>query len=143
MEILPKGFHSPVTIYEVRGIGGDFNIFLPERKAIQTVELKPPLNIRYRILTGIQTIKTEHNGKLFKLDEMAGEIEVQQILCPLTNINISLIDEEGKEVTSDLYAKIIENMSETPLVYKVHFTSVPAEAETYMQKLLTSPVTGN
>jgi adenylate cyclase len=137
MEILPKGFHSPVTIYEVRGIGGDFNIFLPERKTIQVVELKRPLDIRYKILTGIQTIRTEHNGKLIKLEEMAGEIEVEQLLCPLTNIKISLFDKNGKEVTSDLYAKIIENMSESPQVYKIHFTSVPAEAETFIDKLLT------
>ena len=40
IEVVPKGVKAPITVFDVRGIGGDFNIFLPEKEKFELEELK-------------------------------------------------------------------------------------------------------
>ena len=41
MQVMPKGVKKPLTIHEVGGIGGDFQLFLPPKKEMTWIELKP------------------------------------------------------------------------------------------------------
>lgn len=62
IEVVQKGVKAPITVFDVRGIGGDFNIFLPEKEKIELEELKQPLSIRFTILVGKYAGDDFHRG---------------------------------------------------------------------------------
>ena len=64
------------------------------------------------------------------------EIQTDVMADKLTNLKISLFDNGGSEITSDLYGKVTEIFSESPPTFKVNFTSVPPEAEKFLEKIL-------
>jgi len=57
-----KRVKEPITVFDVRGIGGDFNIFLPEKEDIDLEELKQPLSTRFTILAGKYAGDESHRG---------------------------------------------------------------------------------
>jgi len=54
------------------------------------------------------------------------------------NLRISLYDPDDHEITDDLYGNVVAHLSESPPALLVHFTSLPAEAETLLAKFLGS-----
>lgn len=136
MEVMPKGVKKPITIYEVGGIGGDYNIFLPEKGEIELLELQQPLCVKFTILEGKHASDKMHEGMIARMVEKIAEIQTDVMADKLTNLKISLFDNGGTEITSDLYAKVTEIFSESPPIFKVNFTSVPPEAEEFLEKIL-------
>ena len=137
MEVMPKGVKKPITIYEVGGIGGDYNIFLPEKGEIELLELQQPLCVKFTILEGKHASDKMHEGTIARMVEKVAEIQTDVVADKLTNLKISLFDNGGSEITSDLYGKVTEIFSESPPMFKVNFTSVPPEAEEFLEKILT------
>lgn len=133
MEVRPKGFKDPITIYEVGGIGGAYDLYLPERKEIELLELRQPLPIQFMILKEKLANEDLFQGRLVGLAAEAAEIETGTELERLTNLKISLFDDEGYEITTELYAKVTKNFSETPTRFRVSFTSVPPEAKAFFK----------
>jgi adenylate cyclase len=138
MEVMPKGVKKPITIYEVGGIGAEFDLFLPEKKSIELVELATPLDIRFVLLSGKHAAKDSHEAKMVGVMTSCAEIQTEVEARKLDNIKISLFDSEGKEITSDLYAKVTEEPSESSHTFRAHFTSVPPEAEDFLERVLAS-----
>ncbi|MEA2039408.1 MAG: adenylate/guanylate cyclase domain-containing protein [Thermodesulfobacteriota bacterium] len=135
MEVMPKGVKKPIMIYEVGGIGGEFNLFLPDKKEIELLEIEQPLCVRFTILEGKHAGEDEHEGSLTRMVSKAAEIQTQVVVDKLTNLKISLFDYEGKRVTADLYAKVTKELPGLPPAFKVSFTSVPREARVFFEGL--------
>ena len=55
---------------------------------------------------------------------------------PLSNIKISLFGMDGKCITSNLYAKVTGKSAVSRDAFRVAFTSVPPEGETFIRKIL-------
>ena len=51
----------------------------------------------------------------------------------LKNLKIHLFDDEGAEITTDLYGKVTRIVSKDPFVMMVQFTSVPPEATAFFR----------
>lgn len=134
MEMIPKGLSQPVTIYEIGGIGGDFNIYLPKKKSLQLPELSPPIVIQCKILTENQVINKVHKGKLTRLGDMEAVIRTKRSFRKHTNLKISLLDETGKTVSGDLYARVTDGISQSPLEFLVLFTSMVPEAFEFLER---------
>jgi adenylate cyclase len=64
VEVVPKGVKKPITIYEIGGIGGDFNIYLPEKMEVQLFELLEPLPVRFNTISEKHIGKKNHDGQL-------------------------------------------------------------------------------
>lgn len=137
MEVMPKGVKRPITIYEVGGIRGDYNIFLPEKEQIEFMELQRLLRIKFTILEGKHASNEMYEGTIARMAERSVEVQTDVMAERLTNLKISLCNNDGDEITSDLYGKITEIFSESPPTFKVNFTSVPPEAEDFLKKILT------
>lgn len=133
MEVMPKGVKRPITIYQIGGIGGDFKLYLPEKKDLALVTLKTPFMIRFTILEGKHAGDEEHEGIIAKMLGKMAEIQADMVAEKLTNLKISLFDGDGKEITSDLYAKVTENVTEKPPIFRVNFTSIPPEAKEHIE----------
>lgn len=134
MEVMPKGISNPITIYEIGGLGGDFNLFLPEKAEVELIQLHQPLVILFTILSGKHAGECMYRGTVIKLNAEVAEIQTHVRANKLTNIKISLFDEKENEVATDLYAKIIKTLSTSPSIFRIHFTSIPPEAQTFLEK---------
>jgi adenylate cyclase len=69
------------------------------------------------------------------LDNVA-EIRAGITADKLTNLKISVSDYDGKEITTDLYAKVTKTVSDNPAVFRVNFTSIPPEAEGFLRGVI-------
>ncbi len=142
MEVMPKGVKQPITIYEIGGISGNFNIFLPEKETIELVELQQPLAIGLTILEGKHAGVGSYQGIVIQMGNTVADIQADVTVDPLVNLKLSLFDNDGNEITSDLYAKVIEILSELPSIFRINFTSVPPKAKVFFKKTLSSQTQG-
>ncbi|MDD5285113.1 MAG: adenylate/guanylate cyclase domain-containing protein [Desulfuromonadaceae bacterium] len=135
LEVMPKGVKTPITIYEVGGIGCTFNLFLPEQRSEDMPELLWPLEIRFAPLVdkdaGIET----HNGLVKKLSERVAEVHAEISMEKLTNLRISLLDHLGATIATDIYAKVIDHVAGRPSAFRIHFTSIAPETVALMKQM--------
>ena len=139
IEVMPKGVKKPITIYEVGGIRGEFDLFLPEKVDAELMELSRPILIEFIILEGKHAGETRYVGTLDRLFEKTAQISAEISVDKLVNLKISLFDYDKSEITSDLYAKVIKNVSKDPAVFHISLTSVPPEAATFFEHVAVKP----
>ena len=140
MEVMPKGVKEPITIYEVGGIGGEFDIALPKKRSQPLVALERPILIEYLLLEEKHAGDQTYPGRITHLLPTLAEMDVE-VACPtLTNIKISVFDKQRVKLTDDLYGKVTTVVSEMPPRLRVAFTSIPQEAAAFFDQLLA--VTG-
>lgn len=131
-QVMPKGVKKPLTIHEVGGIGGDFQLFLPPKPEITWRDLEPGLPVQFTVVDWKHTGELGHGGAITKIAPHMVEIHSQVLPSPLANLRISLYDPCDHEITDDLYGKVVAHLSESPPAFLVHFTSVPPEAEAFL-----------
>ena len=136
LRVMPKGVKKPLTIHEVGGIGGDFQLFLPPKKERTWIELEPGLPVQFTVVDWKHTGELGHGGAITKIAHKMVEIHSEVLPSPLANLRISLYDPDDHEISDDLYGKVVAHLAESPPAFLVHFTSVPPEAETFLAKFL-------
>ena len=136
MKVMPKGVKKPLTIHEVGGIGGDFQVFLPPKKEITWIELKQGLPVQFTVVDWKHTGKLGHEGAITKITHNMVEIHSEVLPSSLANLRICLYDPCDHEITDDLYGKVVAYLSESPPALLVNFTSVPPEAEAFLSNFL-------
>ncbi len=141
MQVMPKGVKEPLTIYEVGGIGGDYQLFLPIQAEVAWIELTRQLPIRFTVLAGKHVGELQHHGAIVKMAPQMAEITGEILPSRLANLRLSLYDPDGLAITDDLYAKVVTHLSEAPPIFHVNFTSIPPEAATFLAKFAGSPLT--
>ncbi len=134
MEVMPKGFKEPITIHEVGGIGGEYDLFLPEKKDAVLLALRHPLPVRFSLFSGKHAGDALFDGQVVRLAADAGDIRSDMAPEQLTNLKLSLFDDEGYEITTEMYAKVTKTLSDSPPVFRVRFTSVPKEAKAFFKE---------
>jgi hypothetical protein len=77
-----------------------------------------------------------HGGAITKIAHNRVEIRSEVLPSPLANLRISLYDPDDREISDDLYGKVVTLLSEPPPAFLVHFTSTPPEAEAFLAKFL-------
>ena len=133
MEVMPKGVRKPLTIYEVGGIGGNYNLFLPEKKRSELAELERPFAIYFKVLDGKNVAGESFKGRIIKMAGTEAEIHADLITDRLSNIRIILAGTGSNETTPDVYAKVTENISAVPPVFRVCLTSAQPDVQTFMK----------
>ena len=101
----PKGVKEPLTLYEVGGIGGEYNLFLPERKD-ELFVLHEEIPLRYTVLEEKHVDRTVFKGCLVKLSAKGAEVRSENPVAPLSNIKMGFIDINGEGIAGDLYGKV-------------------------------------
>ena len=79
MEVMPKGLDAPVTIYDIGGVGGTFNVFLPEKKETRLGELNVPIGIEFTVLSGKYASMEYNRGTIHRLHAGAADIHADKI----------------------------------------------------------------
>ena len=137
MEVEPKGVKEPITIYEVGGMGGEHNLFLPEQQE-DLSPLTAEIEIRYTVLEEKFAGRTVLEGHLVKLSTREAEVFSEHPVPPLSNLKIQVIDTEGRVVPGDLYGKVVGQPEDDHTRFYLRFTSMPSEIATFVRGLLAS-----
>jgi len=136
MKVRPKGVKTPITIYEVGGIGGGFNRYLPEKRQNEMVELSRSLSARFSIFDGKHATEEIFEGIVAKLGPDAATIYNSASVERWINIKISILDTDTQETAADLYGKITECDSKSAHTFKVHFTYASSAAKTAIAEFI-------
>ncbi len=131
-EVLPKGAETPLRIYEVGGIAGQYNLALEERDP-GLVTLTRQIPLRYTALEGKSVGKKGLKGSVVRLSKKRAEIVFEGPVEMLTNLKMNLEDVDEKLSARDFYGKVIERSGENGQTHVVRFTSVPSEVDAYFQ----------
>ncbi|PHJ56361.1 adenylate cyclase [Nostoc linckia z18] len=135
LQIKPKGIKDPVTIFDIRGIGGEYNLFLPEDDEAM-VSLNQELPVEYSILQGKQAGGTVFTGALVCLSEKAAQLQSLHSLEPLSNLKLKLlIEAESTTEEEHIYAKVIKQIDVENQLFLIRFTAIPPKAIALLNSL--------
>lgn len=136
-EVYTKGVKKPVTIYDVAGIGGEYNLFLKQQEE-EFFPLAETIPIQYAILDGKHVSAVMLKGNLVKLSAKGAEVRSQSPVVALSNIKFNLLTSNTPDSASeDIYAKVIEKKTDNGN-FCIHFTSLPPDIEAMLDKLYES-----
>ncbi|MGK7873704.1 MAG: adenylate/guanylate cyclase domain-containing protein [Xenococcaceae cyanobacterium] len=142
-QVKPKGVKQPITIYEVSGIGGFHNIFLPREEEI-FLPLAEEIPLQYTMLEGKHLDGRAFKGSLVKLSAKGAEVrcyqfEEEAVPSPLTNIKLNLLAPDNQaDASEDIYAKVLEKKASEPGSFYIYFTAKPPEIEARLEALYQS-----
>jgi len=141
VQVMPKGVKEPITIYDVTGIGGELNVFLPEKEEVEFVALPEPIPVQFSILSDKHASDEVYEGRVERLAEKVAEVRAHVTPEKLENVKVSVFDPAGEAVTSDLYAKVTQVAPDASGAFTIYFASVPPEAEAYLEERIASGAT--
>jgi len=129
-KVKPKGVRQPIQIYEVGGVGGEYNLFLLKEEE-EFFTLPAAIPVQYTILEGKDVGERVFLGNLVKLSQKCAEIyckQDEQYIIPseLSNIKLNLFSRYsgGFKASENIYAKVLEKTSDKVGFY-ICFTSKP------------------
>ena len=141
-QVLPKGVKRPITIYDIGGIAGNYNLFLPQIEE-EFLALAEAIPIQYLVLEGKHMGDTVFKGKLVKLSAKGAVVNLdnvrqQEVPSGLSNIKLNLFNPENPEqVSEDIYAKVLEKPAESGSFY-IHFTAIPPVEKAKIESIYQS-----
>jgi adenylate cyclase len=133
-DVLPKGFETPLRIYEVGGIAGDFNIAL-DRKTPVFVLMSVHIPLIFTVLEEKAVGGKLLEAAVVKLSKYSAEIMTGASIETLANVKMNLVEVDEKLAARDFYGKIVERSGEERKRYLVRFTALPPEVDAYFQAL--------
>ncbi len=134
MSVDPKGVKEPITLYEVGGIGGNYNLYLPVTSA-HLIPLREEIPLRYSLVEDKRTRPQGLKGGIVKLSLAGAELRLESAIAPLANLRLRLFDANGAEIPGDLYIKVRGRAGDGSNVY-ASFTAVPPEVSLLFQNLM-------
>lgn len=148
MEVEPKGVSHPISIYDICGLGGIYNLELPSLSDSLQV-LPMPIPITYRILEEKHLGTEIFAGELRRLSPYGAEISADQDVPVLTNLKLHLqvYDQAQQlEIEGEIYAKVLKHQQSSQMgsaqvlrsqytqpIY-VHFTTVPNNLKSWISQ---------
>jgi adenylate cyclase len=138
MQVEAKGFEKPIVLYDLLGIGGEYNLFLPEPEAEAFFVPPQEIPLRYSVLEGIHLGRTVFEGSFVKLSVQGGEIRADGPGMPLSNLRIQVSGLNGEELPGSLYAKVLGRLTDSRASFAVRFTSMPPAIVAFFRGLAAS-----
>ncbi len=134
VEVHAKGMREALKCRDLLGHEGHPELSLKEDESVLTT-LHRPWPCRYLILTGKHLDGPMQPAILVSLSQRRAVIEVSTQLTPRANLLLRLEGEDGEEYAPELYAKVLNALSESGRRYLIHFTWVPPELQGRFQQL--------
>ncbi|MGB3205834.1 MAG: adenylate/guanylate cyclase domain-containing protein, partial [Crinalium sp.] len=136
MKVEPKGIKEPITLYDIGGVNGNYNIFLPAEED-NFCTLKEAVPLKYTVLDGKHVVGTLFEGSFIKVSANGAEIKSENHLNPLSNIKIKVLSVANDlNEFGDLYAKVTAKKTDSDQVFSIRFTSIPPDVEAFIDKWL-------
>lgn len=140
-QVKPKGVKRPISIYDVGGMGGKYNLFLPqEEETFFSLPEEIWLEFHYALLDGKHIGDSLFKGRLIKLSAKGALVRAERedghaVPQPLSNIKLTLLRPRNSvEDNRDIYAKVLDKSAE-PGSFYIHFTAKPTDIEVLLEAL--------
>ncbi len=134
-QVEPKGVKYPITLYDIGGIGGEYNLSLLKEEEI-IVSLSQAIPVEYVVLQGKHAVGTVFQGKLVGLSENGAQLATTNSLEPLNNLKLKLVHTStGDKSDDDLYAKVMQKITGHEHHFLIRFTAVPPKAMIFFKEL--------
>jgi adenylate cyclase len=133
--IVAKGFPDPIPAFEIKGIGGEYNLEI-EEVDLGLVDLATPADVKFRVMKSKNEEGDEQSGTLRQLSllgatlELSGEAKVEAF----QNLKMRVVGSDGALVDGDLYAKVMSGGSSCTL----RFTAIPPAVEAAIKARIAS-----
>ena len=132
-----KGIGHPVNLYDVIGLSGAYNVYVPEKKAETLTRLDPPLPIDCFSLEGKIISEAAIAGQIIRLGETVAEVSLARPVKPHSNLRILVAPQEKNDL-SEVYAKVLpsEALGQTASeeLICLQFTWLPEEVKIFLSK---------
>ncbi|NKB18609.1 MAG: adenylate/guanylate cyclase domain-containing protein, partial [Pseudanabaena sp. CRU_2_10] len=141
-QVQPKGVKQPITIYEVYGISGAYNLFLP-REEEEFFPLSGIIPVQYTFLEEKHISETIYQGSIVELSAKGAKVRSENaagVSQPPAQTNIKLkllVPNIPPELKEDIYAKVFDKPAENGSFY-IHFTAKPPAIQARLDALYES-----
>lgn len=136
-KVFPKGADTPLTLYEVGGIAGTYNLSL-EREDPSPSPIPRKIPVTCAVIGGKHVENRELTGDLVRLSRRNARValdrDLNRDLALWTNLKLNLADPPDELIQKDFYAKIVEKTGDGSFL--VRFTAVPPEIAAYFSAFL-------
>jgi adenylate cyclase len=127
-QVQPKGFDQSILIYEVYGVTGRHNLFLPKSEEV-FVTLNHPIAIQYTVIQGKQLDRASFAGQLTQLSLTGAKFStIQASPGAFANLKIQFAEPNG-----EAYAKVTE--SEDADGFYINFTRLPTAVKAWLNQI--------
>jgi hypothetical protein len=130
-----------VTLYEISGIRGAYELTLPEKPAATLVALAAPLPMACFLIEGKMVSETAIPGALLRLaGAHNAEATIAGQVTAYTNIRLTL-EPPGHPPLTDVYAKVVasEPLDTKGARVRLEFTSLPEDAKAFLTQAGQTP----
>jgi class 3 adenylate cyclase len=136
-----KGLDQPVTLYEISGIRGAYELTLPEKPAETLVTLAAPLPMACFLIEGKMVSETAIPGALLRLaGAHNAEATIEGQVTVYTNVRLTL-EPPGHAPLTDVYAKVVasEPLDTKAARVRLEFTALPEDAKAFLTQAGQTP----
>jgi len=134
MEFSAKGVATPMTLYEVEGLGGDSPLrYRRDRSSV--ARLETAIRVDFSVVSGGVVAPTTYSGSLVRLSADEAELQTDAVLAPLTDVRVQVFDRGGERLPGHLYGKVLAHEGAGT---RLGFTSVPPAMRAWLQTELVS-----
>jgi adenylate cyclase len=139
LQLGAKGFKEPVTVYELLGMRGKYELQLPARgEELRALIREIPVQIE--VIEGKHLSGTTIPGKLSSLSMREATIATATPIERLANLRIRFTGLNGVIIPGDLYGKVTSAAASSEEQLTVRFTSVPDEIKSFLRSTLANDI---
>jgi adenylate cyclase len=131
LAIQAKGFREPIEVYDLKGIGGRYKLFLPGRD-IASRRLAAEVAVRYTIVDDKAVGGPTLAGSLVAVGEAVAILKPGRPLRLFTELHLRIVGPGERELGGDVYAKVTETPGDDTVT--IHFTALPASLRRYLRE---------
>jgi len=125
----PKGARHPVQVYEISGIGGDYNLFV-DRVESEMMTLARAIPVDCTAVEGKHVCQPSFEGLLVKLSRHSAQLQSETEIELHSDLRIQLRGKDGH-----VYGKVLDK-TESDDHFLVHFSSLSPDASDMIAELI-------
>ena len=141
VELRAKGFPVPITAHDLLGLADRPHLAIERRQAV-LAPLLPPLPALVTVLEGKHEAMGARRVDIVALSPAAAELQAGSPLEVLVNVKLSLLAEDGRPLSGEVYGKVIPTPAGAIGPVHVRFTSVAPEARPHLEAALREALAG-
>ncbi|MBF0428983.1 MAG: GAF domain-containing protein [Magnetococcales bacterium] len=126
-----KGIPNPITIFHIIGIDGPDGIHLPQTITEKLRPVVPGIPVRLATLDNRKSILESSQGEIIAMRLPILEITSKIQMPPRSNVQITLLDANGKEIHDLIYGKA-QKWHAKRKSQELHLTSLSPETEQWL-----------
>ncbi|AFY38227.1 adenylate/guanylate cyclase with Chase sensor [[Leptolyngbya] sp. PCC 7376] len=138
-QVSPKGVKEPITIYQVGGIKGKYNLRLPEIVE-EFCPVPEAIAVKFSVLQGKDIVSELNYAEIWQLSEREAYLRLHTTngaMPPkaLANLKLNFAAPAHNDLSDDFYAKVIANPNLAAPDFQIKFTMRPPQIHTEFSQL--------